>query len=362
MQLQKVIRFGNTKVGQDQSCFIVFEAGATHNGFENALTLVDMAAQAGADAIKFQKFDPHQLFADPDLVFPYTVLKDRETGETEVVHEKHLEQRKRMDFTHDQWREVKKRCDQRGIQFFATVGDIDAVNLMAELGASCLKVCSGDVNHFPLIEYICKTVPQASLQLDIGSATLAEVERAVDFALSLGQDRISINHCPTGYPASAEHVNLNILVTLKRVFGCPVAFSDHSPGVEMDVAALCLGADILEKTITLDRTTRSPEHIMSLEPGEFAGFVRTIRTVEAARGAARRYLGPDELKYRKKARRGVYAARDLEPGQVLTQDDLAYKRPQAGLGPDQAGLVLGRILRVARRANQPIGLDDVETG
>ena len=354
MQLQKVIRFGETPVGDGQPCFIVFEAGATHNGFENALRLVDHAAQAGADAIKFQKFDPYQLFADMDLVFPYTVLKNRETGETEVVQEKHLDQRKRMDFSHEEWRALKKHCDKRGILFFATVGDIEAVDLMAELGASCLKVCSGDINHFPLIEYICRTVPQASLQLDIGSATLAEVEQAVDLALSLGQDRISINHCPTGYPANAENVNLNILGTLKRVFDCPVAFSDHSPGVEMDVAALCLGANILEKTITLDRTTRSPEHIMSLEPDEFAGFVHSIRTVEAARGVVRRHLGPQEREYRKKSRRGIYAARAIKQGDVLTEADVTFKRPQALLGPDQTGLVLGRTARQDIAANAPI--------
>jgi len=343
MQLKSAIRFGQRLVGRDQPCFIVFEAGATHNGFDNAMTLVDLAAEAGADAIKFQKFDPMLMFADPDIVYPYVVLADRETGRTEEVREPHLEQRKRMELTEDQWRRVKARCDEKGICFFATVGDPAAVDLMAELGAPCLKLCSGDINYWPLLERVC-AVDGVSIQLDIGSATVAEVERAVDFCLARGRDRIIINHCPTGYPASADKVNLNILSSLHKVFGCPVAFSDHSPGLEMDIAALCMGADILEKTITLDRTIRSPEHIMSLEPDELKPFVEAIRRVEQASGAHRRYLSPQDAAYRAHNRRGVYAARDLQAGEILALDMLCFMRPGTALSCDHLDLILGRRL------------------
>lgn len=326
------IKIGKRSLGPGHPCFITFEAGPTHSGLESAIALTREAARAGGDAIKFQILDPDRLCADKSMLFSYDVLIDRETGATETTAEPLYELLRRRWLSKDDWRKVKRAADEAGIAFFATAGFPDEIAFLAEIGCDSIKIASGDVNHLPLIRLAART--GMCVQLDTGSSTLGEVERAVDVCRAEGNERIVIHQCPSGYPARIDSINLNIIKTLKAMFPYPVAYSDHTPGWEMDVAALAMGADLLEKTITFDRTTRSVEHVFSLEPAEMSQFVRIVRDVERAAGVPRRILHAEELKRRLGVRRSVYLPKGGKAGQRLGDVAVDFRRPGDGIGPD----------------------------
>lgn len=326
-------RIGNKFIGDGHPCFITYEAGPTHDGLVTAKKLVALAAESGADAVKFQIFDAHKLVQDRSVPFTYEVLLSRETGETEEVTESLYEILKRRELTRSEWLELKAYSDQLGLAFFATVGDEQDIAFLVEMGCHSIKIASADVNHFPLLRQAART--GMCIQLDTGNASLGEIEQAVDVIRSEGNENIVIHNCPSGYPARLASINLNMLDTLKTMFGVPVAYSDHTPGAEMDIAAVAIGANLIEKTITLDRTIRSVEHIMSLEPGDMRTFVRTIREVETALGGARRVLSPHELEKRKSIRRSVVLRSAVAAGQKLLDADVYFSRPGYGLAPDE---------------------------
>ena len=345
-----MITIGQHKVGNDAPCFITVEAGATHCGEESAKRLVSAAAEAGASAVKFQILDPDRLVADRQQMFEYEVLVDVATGQTETVCESLYEILCRRALTWDQWRAVKSHCDRLGLVFFATVGFPDEVDFLVGLGCHSIKIASGDVNHFSLIRRVART--GLNIQIDTGNATIGEIERAIDVINEEGSQNIIIHHCPSGYPARRQSINLNVIPTLKRMFPYPIAYSDHTPGWEMDIAAVALGANLVEKTITEDRTARSVEHIMSLEPHETKAFVNAIREVEVALGKTRRLMSPEEKCKRQAVRRSICAARDLPAERVLAEEDLDYRRPGHGIPPDEADRVVGSRLRVPLLAGQ----------
>lgn len=353
-----MVRFGERAIGDGERCFITFEAGPTHNGLESAKRLADHAAAVGADAVKFQILDPDRLVADRSVPFSYEVLLDRETGATETVTEPLYDILKRRALSADDWRAVKAHSDKKGLAFFATVGFEDEVDLLAELGCDSIKIASADVNHVPLIRRAAET--GMCLQLDTGNSTIGEIEAAVDVIRATGNDNVIIHHCPSGYPARLESINLNVIPTLKRMFPYPIAYSDHTPGWEMDVAALALGANLIEKSITEDRTTRSIEHIFSLEPADMAEFIRIVREVETAMGTSRRILHPEEREKRKVGRRSVSARKDLPTGHVLSEPDFDYRRPGYGIPPDEIDRLIGRKLKVAKAAGEAFAWADFE--
>lgn len=283
--------------------------------------------------MKFQIFDADKLVKDRTLPFSYEVLLSRETGETETVTEPLYDILRRRQLTRREWIEIKRYCDELGLAFFATVGDEDDISLLVEMGCHSIKIASADVNHFPLLRQVART--GMCVQLDTGNATLGEIEKAIEIIRSEGNDNIIIHNCPSGYPARLDSINLNMIKTLKVMFGVPVAYSDHTPGAEMDVAAVAMGANLVEKTITLDRTTRSVEHIMSLEPHEMKAFVQTIRDVERAMGSSRRILTPEEYAKRNNIRRSTILKAPVKAGQRLREAQVYFSRPGHGLRPDQ---------------------------
>jgi sialic acid synthase SpsE len=353
-----MVRFGDRAVGDGHPCFVTFEAGPTDNGRESAMRLVSLAAEAGADAIKFQILDPDRLVADRSMPFEYEVLVDRTTGRTETVSEPLYDILCRRALSADDWRSVKAHSDRLGLAFFATIGFEDEVRLLEELGCHSIKIASADVNHIPLLRRAART--GMCLQLDTGNATLGEIEHAVDVIRGEGNENIIIHQCPSGYPARLESINLRIITTLKQMFPrYPVAYSDHTPGWDMDIAAVVMGANLVEKTITEDRTTRSIEHIMSLEPGEMRSFVQAIRDVEAALGGPRRIMHPAEFAKRNRLRRSIHAARDLAAGETLSLDDFDYRRPGDGIGPEAADRLVGRRLARACPAGERLAWADI---
>ncbi|MBT5874450.1 MAG: N-acetylneuraminate synthase [Candidatus Latescibacteria bacterium] len=327
-----MIRIGDHPVGDTHPCFITFEIGPTHEGVESAKRLIQHASTAGADAVKFQILDPDRLVSDKTQMFSYSVLVDRDSGSTEIVDEPLYDILKRRHLADYEWRELKAFSDSLGMAFFSTVAFDDEIELLEDLGCHSIKIASADINHLPLIRRAAQT--GMCIQLDTGMATLGEIETAVNVISSEGNQDIIIHQCPSGYPALLDSINLRIIPTLRQLFPYPVAFSDHSPGILMDVAALALGANLLEKTITENRMTPSVEHIMSLEPDEMHSFVRTIRDTETALGATRRVLTPDESSARLAARRSTFLTAEAKAGQSLNECTVEFRRPGYGLPPD----------------------------
>lgn len=319
-------------MGDGAPAHIVFEAGPTHDGLACAKRLVTAAAAAGADAVKFQIIDPERIVADRNMPFEYEILVDRATGRTERVSEPLYDLLARRALTHAQWRELKAHADDHGLAFFATVAYEDEIELVEALGCESIKIASADVNHLPLIRRAA--AGGLCIQLDTGNATLGEIETAVDAIRGEGNERIVIHHCPSGYPARLDSVNLRVITTLKQLFPYPIAYSDHTPGWDMDVAAVALGADLVEKTITEDRMTRSVEHVMSLEPPEMHAFVRAIRDLEVALGDTRRILHDEERRRRTRIRRSAFLDQDVRAGERLGSARVVFRRPGDGLAPD----------------------------
>lgn len=339
----------NKMVGAGHPCYITFEAGPTHDGLESAIELVKLSAEAGADAVKFQIFDPDKLVADRKLPFSYDILIDRETGKTETVTEPLYDILARRSMSPAQWREVKAVADDYDIAFFATVGFEEDVDLLVELGCDSIKIASADVNHFPLLKLVAQT--DMCIQLDTGNASLGEIEEAVDLIKSQGNDKIIIHQCPSGYPARLESINLRMLETLKTMFACPTAFSDHTPGWDMDIAALAMGCNLIEKTITKDRMTRSVEHVMSIEQPQFKPFIQAIRDVELAMGSHRRALPKEQIEARRNYRRSAFLANAKQAGEVITAADLVYRRPGHGIEPRHHDTLIGKY------ASKNLGVD-----
>jgi len=356
--IPKVVSFGNRRVGYGQPVFITFEAGPTHSGLASAKSLIALAAEAGADAVKFQILDPDRLVADRSVMFSYDVLVDRESGATETISEPLYELIKRRALSREQWKVLKAYSDSLGLAFFATVGFEDEIDFLVEIGCDSIKIASADLNHLPLLRQAART--GLCLQIDTGNATIGEVETAIDIIMAEGNENIIIHHCPSGYPARMDGVNLRVIQTLERMFRLPVAFSDHSPGWDMDIAAIALGANLVEKTITEDRATRSVEHIMSLEPYDMSAFVKMVRDLETALGSERRIMTETERTKRLAVRRSAYAARKLAASEVLAETDIEFRRPGYGLPPDRLNEIVGKRLRSEKKKGELLGLMDLE--
>jgi sialic acid synthase SpsE len=327
-----VVKFRDRPIGTGEPCFVTFEAGPTHDGLESAKRLVSHAAAADADAVKFQIVDPDRLVADRKQLFSYDVLVDRETGRTETVEEPLYDILCRRALSREQWKEVKRHSDALGLAFFATVTFEDELDLLVSLSCHSVKIASADVNYLDFIRRCART--GMCVQLDTGNASIGEIELAVDAVRREGNQNIIIHHCPSGYPARLEGINLRVIETLKQIFRCPIGFSDHSPGWEMDVAAVALGADLVEKTITEDRTTRSVEHIMSLEPPQMGEFVRLMRSLQIALGSPRRVLSDVELERRTRSRRSAHLKQPGRAGQTVAELTVDFRRPGDGIDPN----------------------------
>jgi N,N'-diacetyllegionaminate synthase len=352
-----MVRFGNRHVGNDHPCFITFEAGPTHSGLDSAKRLVSHAAAAGGDAVKFQMLDPDRLVADRSVEFEFEILVNKETGETKKTSAPLHDLFVSRSLTHDEWRALKLHSDEVGVAFFATAGFPDEVDFLAELGCHSIKIASSDVNHFPLIRHAART--GMCIQLDTGNSTIGEVEAAIDTIRNENNENIIIHHCPSGYPAKSDGVNLNIIPSLQQMFDYPIAFSDHSPGWEMDVAAIALGACLVEKTITEDRMTPSVEHVFSLEPSDMQNFVNTIQTVEKALGVKRRIMTPAEIEKRQAMRRSAYLVSPAKQGDRIGDLLVEYRRPGYGLEPLDIERFADRVLAKDLNADDRIDFDAI---
>ena len=313
---------------------IVAEIGLNHNGdMALAETMIRAAKDAGADAVKFQNYRTEDFLSDDTLTYTYR-NQGREITESQFA------MFKRCELSGADLVRLKHACDAAGVMFFSTPTDASGVDALVQLGAAYLKNGSDYLGHLPLIRHMAQSgVPTI---LSTGMATKQEIVEAVTaFSDGGGRDLVLLA-CTSAYPTPPEAVNLRRMPALARLFGCAVGFSDHTAGWEAAVASVCLGACLIEKHFTTDRNLPGPDQWFSADPGAFKELVRRVRETEIMLGRPDLQPTSAEARSRDEFRLSCVAARDLPVGHILSEDDIAFRRPAAGLRPAQAGLVVGK--------------------
>lgn len=333
--------------------YVIAEAGVNHNGsVETAAALVREAKRAGADAVKFQAFRADALAT---AAAPKAAYQQRETGASGGQ----LEMLRALEFGEPEHAAMMAVGRDAGIDVLSSAFDLGSLAMLVRLGLSVFKIPSGEITDLPYLRAVGRAARSAEagrVILSTGMSDMAEVEDAVGALVQAGlsRDAITLLHCSTEYPAPVEGVNLRAMVAMREAFGLPVGYSDHTDGTSVAVAATALGAVVIEKHLTLDRTMAGPDHKASLEPHEFARMVAAIRDVESALGDGVKRPSPQEVLNRSLVRKSIVAARDIEAGAVLTQDDLTTKRPGTGLSPMRWDEVVGRIAPRAFAADEEV--------
>lgn len=332
--------------------FVIAEAGVNHDGdLAAALALCDAAKAAGADAVKFQTFRAEDLVV-PGA--PTAAYQQRQTGEQDQ-----FAMLRRLELSREQHERIRDHCARIGIEFFSTPFSLDAVDLLVSLGVRRIKIPSGELTHRALVEHAGAT--GLPMLLSTGMATLAEVQETLQWlrAVRGSLDGIAVLHCTSAYPASDAALNLRAIATLRETLNMPVGYSDHSLGIEAALAAVSLGATVVEKHLTLDRSLPGPDHAASLEPGEFAAMVRGIRRIVAMLGDGVKAPRPEEQDAARVARRSIVAQVDIPAGAVLQPAMIACRRPATGIAPRDWDRVVGSTARAAIPAGSVLQWDQL---
>jgi N,N'-diacetyllegionaminate synthase len=319
------------------SIFIIAEAGVNHNGsLELAKKLIDSAVGAGADAVKFQTFKAENVISKyaPKAEYQKQTTKQEESQLLMV---------KKLELSYDDFKELKAYCDSKGIMFLSSPFDFESIDFLNELGLEIFKIPSGEITNLPYLERIGRL--KKKVILSTGMADLGEIEDALDVLISSGtkKDNITVLHCNTEYPTPFEDVNLKAMITIKEAFNVKVGYSDHTPGIEIPIAAVTLGATIIEKHFTLDRKLPGPDHRASLEPDDLKVMVRAIKNIEKALGNGIKKPSPSEIKNMPIARKGIVANRKIKKGEFFTEENITVKRPGTGISPMRWYEVLGKV-------------------
>ncbi|HHE04901.1 MAG TPA: N-acetylneuraminate synthase [candidate division WOR-3 bacterium] len=330
--------------------FIIAEAGVNHNGdIRLAYKLVDAAKEAGADAVKFQTFKAENVVSKIAEKAEY----QRETTNSE---ESQYEMIKKLELSFEDFVKIKDYCDKKGIIFLSTPFDYESVDFLENF-VPVYKIGSGEITNLPFLEYIAKK--GKPIILSTGMSTLGEVEEAVKTIINVNSSLpLVLLHCVSSYPAKYEDVNLKVMLTLKEAFELPVGYSDHTLGIEIPIAAVALGAKIIEKHFTLDRGLPGPDHKASLEPDELKKMVKAIRNVEKALGSGVKKPAQSELKVMKVARRSIVAAGDIRAGEVVKESDIFIKRPGTGIPPKFKEIIIGMRLTRDVKKDNPFNWED----
>ena len=335
-----------------QRCFIIAEAGVNHDGdIDRAKRLIDVAAEAKADAVKFQTWRPGEITGR----YAYKVNYLETTTE---AAESRYQLSCRLALPYPVFRELKAHAERCGILFLSTPDGFDSLNfLVGELDMPIVKIGSTEVTHLQYLEAIGRTGRPAILST--GLSNLGEVEKAVAALRRGGNRELTLLHCTSEYPAPDDQMNLRAIDTLRAAFNSPVGLSDHSRGIEASLAAVAMGASVLEKHFTLDRSLPGPDHQASLDGPELAALVASVRRVETMLGDGCKRPTVAELANMNGIRRGVVAARKISPGTVLTADMLVCKRPGGGIEPEQLDVLVGFTVRRELDEDEPLTWDDV---
>ena len=315
---------------------IIAEAGVNHNGdLSLAKQLIDVAAKAGADSVKFQTFNADRQ------VTRATKKADYQTQAT-GNQESQREMLRRLELTAEMHKELIAHCAMRNIGFFSTGFDIESVDLLVSLGQDHFKIPSGEITNLPYLRYIGQL--KKTVILSTGMATMGEIEAAIDVLEQAGTARanMTVLHCTTEYPTPMAEVNLRAMQSIQVAFGVEVGYSDHTPGIEVAIAAVAMGASVIEKHFTLDRNLPGPDHKASLEPGELTAMVTAIRNIEVALGDGIKRLTLSEARNKPVARKSLVASQAIKAGEVFSAQNITTKRPGTGISPMLWDEVLGR--------------------
>lgn len=332
--------------------FFIAEIGINHNGDLNlAKEMIDAAAQSGASAVKFQSLKANKLVAETEFsneISGFGLEGVKTLGDfwkkVSIDERFHLE--------------VKNYCDKVGVEFFSTPFDLQSVDLLETLNVSKYKIASGDITHYPLLKKIAET--NKEVILSTGGSYMNEIEASYNYLRECGVQNISLLHCVSLYPTKAKYVNLNSIQLLKDAFNTRVGFSDHTLGIHIPLAAIAMGATIIEKHFTLDKTMPGPDQEISTDPKELQELVRLGTEVWQSVQSKEKILSEDEIKMRPLMRRSIVASRDLQVGEIISMDTIDFKRAGEGIGANKVESVLGKELIQKLKKDSKINLKDLK--
>lgn len=316
--------------------FIIAEAGVNHNGsMKLAKKLVDVAAESGSDAVKFQTFKAKNMVSR-------FAAKAEYQKKTTDADESQFDMIKSLELNEDAHRELMGYCRDKGIIFLSSPFDLESIDLLNKLGLEIFKIPSGEITNLPYLREIGRL--KKKVILSTGMSDLGEIGDAIQVLAASGipKEDITVLHCNTEYPTPFEDVNLRAMLTIRDAFNVKVGYSDHTPGIEVPVAAVALGAAVIEKHFTIDKNMEGPDHKASLEPDELKAMVHAIRNIEKALGDGIKKPSPSELKNKPVVRKSIVAIRPIKTGEIFKDDNIAVKRPGNGISPMQWDRVIGR--------------------
>ena len=319
---------------------IIAEAGVNHNGsMEIAKKLIDAAAIAGVDYVKFQTFNADRLASKNAKKAVYQQKNMNNTDDSQYA------MLKKLELSQTQHIELINYCNGKGVKFFSTAFDLDSIDFLSSLNLGFWKIPSGEITNYPYLKRIA--LKQQPVILSTGMCVMIDIENALSVLLKFGlsKEQITILHCNTEYPTPMEDVNLNAMKTIADEFGVKVGYSDHTRGIEVPIAAVALGSTIIEKHFTLDRQMEGPDHTASLEPDELMAMVNAIRNIEKALGSVDKIISTSEQKNIAVARKSIVAATEISEGELFTEDNLTVKRPGTGVSPMLWESIVGRVAK-----------------
>lgn len=314
--------------------FVIAEAGVNHNGsLEFAKKLVDAAKDAGADCVKFQ------TFVSKNIVSKNAVKAEYQKQQTEPEESQH-DMLKKLELSFDEFVELNEYCKSKSIEFMSTAFDFDSIDFLENLEMGTWKIPSGDITNLPYLIKIANL--NKPVILSTGMSTMVDIRSAIKALKENGAAELTVLHCTTEYPTPFEDVNLRAMNTIKEEFGVKVGYSDHTKGIEVPIAAVALGATVIEKHFTLDRNMKGPDHKASLEPNELKAMVDSIRHIELALGNGMKQPAESEKKNMAVARKSIIASKDIKAGEIFTEENLTVKRPGDGISPMRWFDIIGK--------------------
>lgn len=339
-------------ISKNEGVFIIAEAGVNHNGkLDLALKMIKKAKEAGADAVKFQMFKADNL-----------VLRQAPKAEYQLQNtsrkESQYEMLKSLELSEADFIELKKECEKQGIMFLCTPFDEESARFLIKIGIKIIKISSGEVTNLPFLAYLAKF--KLPIILSTGMSTLAEVKDAVSTIINAGNRKIVLLHCTSNYPVKFEDVNLRVIETLKREFDFPIGYSDHTEGIEVAIAAAAMGACVIEKHFTSDKSLPGPDHKASLESGELKTMIHSIRNIEKAKGDGRKQPCKAEMEVRKVARKSLVVACEIKKGANITRPMITIKRPGTGISPKYLERIIGKTTKKRIVRDQVLSWSEVQ--
>jgi N,N'-diacetyllegionaminate synthase len=332
-------------------CFIIGEAGVNHNGdIEIAKKLIDVACDAKVDAVKFQTFKAENLVTKNAEKAKYQKETTGDGSQFEML--------KKLELSYEDHLILEQYCENRGTMFISTPFDFESVDLLQKLNMPLYKVSSGDLTNIPFLMYIA--ILNKPMIISTGMANLGEVEKAVQAIKRVGNDQINLLHCTSNYPTAYEDVNLSAMLTLKNAFKVTVGYSDHTEGIEIPIAAVAMGAKIIEKHFTLDKNMGGPDHKASLNPAELKQMVNSIRNIEKAIGDGIKVCNKNEESTKKLARKSIVAGKRIKSGEIISYENITFKRPENGVSPLFIDEIVGKVAIYNIDIDEFINFDNVK--